>query len=91
VRAYLDYSVKNLGDVPERGAIRWRVRNSDGRQVAHGTVTTTIVGIAKTRAATAIIVLGSAADLPAGKLTVEVFFVTDAVYASAPTEFRQPF
>jgi spore germination protein YaaH len=91
VRAYLDYSVRNLGDVPERGAIRWRVRNSEGRQVAHGTVTTTTVGIAKTRAGTAIIVLGSAADLPAAKLTLEVFFVTDDVYASTPTDFRQPF
>jgi hypothetical protein len=91
VRAYLDYAVKNRGDVPELGAIRWRVRNSDGRQVAHGTVMTTTVGIGKTRAGTAIIVLGSAADLPAGILTVEVFFVTDVVYSSTPTEFRQPF
>ncbi len=92
VRAYLDYSVANLGDVPERGAIRWRVRNKDGRQIARGTVTTTTVGITKTRAGTAIIVLGSAPDLPAGTLTVEVFFVTpDDVYSSAPSDFRQPF
>ena len=69
-----------------------RQLKGSGRQVAHGTVTTTTVGIAKTRAGTAIIVLGSDADLPAGALTVEVFFVTpDEVYASAPSGFRQPF
>ena len=38
VAASLAYSVKNLGDVPERGEIRWRVRNEDGRQLAHGTL-----------------------------------------------------
>jgi len=92
VRASLDYSVKNLGDVPERGEIRWRVRNEDGRQMADGTVTTMTVGIGKTGAATARISLGSAADLPAGTWTIEVFFVTpDGVYASVPSRFRQPF
>jgi spore germination protein YaaH len=92
VRASLDYSVKNLGDVPERGEIRWRVRNEDKRQVADGTVTTLTVSVGKTVAGTARIKLGSAAELPAGTWTIEVFFVTpDGVYGSPPSRFRQPF
>jgi hypothetical protein len=92
VRASLAYSVENLGDVPERGDIRWRVRNEDGRQIAHGTATTITVGIGKTGAGTARIGLGSAAELAPGTWTIEVFFVTpDHVYASPPSRFRQPF
>ncbi len=92
VEASLVYSIQNLGDVAERGAIRWRVRNEVGRQLAHGTLITTTIGIGKKRTATATIQLGSAEDLPAGKLTIEVIFVTaDDAFASPRSEFRQPF
>jgi hypothetical protein len=92
VRASLGYSVKNLGDVPERGEIRWRVRNEEGRQIARGTATTITVSVGKTVAGTARIRLGTAAELPSGTWTIEAFFVTpDGVYASAPSRFRQPF
>jgi spore germination protein len=92
VRASLDYSIKNLGDVPERGDIRWQVRNEDGRQIAKGKVSTTTISLGKTLTGTARIALGAAADLPPGTWTVQVFFVTaDEAYASQPTKFRQPF
>jgi hypothetical protein len=92
IRANLDYSIRNIGDVPERGAIRWRVRNEDGRQVAHGTVMTTTISIGRSRAGSAGIVLGRAADLPAGRWTVEVLFVTaDDAFAGPRSVFRQPF
>ena len=92
IHASLEYSIRNIGDVPERGEIRWRVRNEDGRQVAHGTVMTTTVSIGRSRAGTASIRLGSAADMPAGRWTVEVLFVTtDDAFTSPWTVFRQPF
>ncbi len=92
VHASLEYSLRNVGDVPERGTIRWRIRNDDGRQVAHGTLMTTTIGTGKTRSGTTRITLGSADLLSAGKWTVEVLFVTDTdAFASPRTSFRQPF
>lgn len=92
IHASLDYSVRNVGDVPERGAIRWRVRNEVGRVVASGTLMTTTISIGRSRAGIAKIKLGPAADLPAGRWTVEVLFVTpDDAFASPRSVFRQPF
>ena len=67
VYASLAYSVKNVGDVPERGPIRWQVRNEDGR---HGRprdrLTTTTVSIGQTAPGRRRSSLGSAAELPSG-------------------------
>jgi spore germination protein YaaH len=92
VFASLSYSVKNLGDVPERGPIRWQIRKKNGDVVAGGTLMTATVGIAKTRSGTVKLPLGSASRLPSGQWTVEVLFVTaDRTFASPRTAFRQPF
>jgi glycosyl hydrolase family 18 (putative chitinase) len=92
IHASLEYSLRNAGEVPERGAIRWRIRNDDGRQVAHGTLMTATLGIGRTRAGTVRIRLGSAAELSSGTWTVEVLFVTPTdAFTSPRSSFRQPF
>lgn len=92
VYASLDYSVQNLGDVPERGPIRWQVRKKNGDVVAGGTLMTTTIGAGKTRAGQVKLPLGSASRLPSGQWTVEVLFVTaNQTFASPRTAFRQPF
>lgn len=92
VFASLSYSVSNVGDVPERGPIRWQVRKKNGDIVAAGTLMTTTIGIGKTRAGTVKVPLGSASRLPSGQWTVEVLFVTaNQTFASPRTAFRQPF
>jgi chitinase len=92
VHATLDYSLQNVGDVPERGAIRWRIRNEDGRLVGHGTLMTATIGTGRTRAGTVRIRLGSPAELSSGRWTVEVLFVTATTAFSSPrSPFRQPF
>jgi hypothetical protein len=92
VWASLSYSIKNAGEVSEEGTIRWRAYNEDGRQMAKGRVGTTTVGVGKSRSGTVKIKLGTAADLPAGTWTIQVFFVTSTLaFSSAPATFRQPF
>ncbi len=92
INASLEYSLRNIGEVPERGTIRWRVRNEDGRQVARGTLLTASIDTGRRRAGSVTIRLGSAAELSSGRWTVEVLFVTahDA-FTSPRSPFRQPF
>ena len=51
VSATLDYRIRNEGDVPEVGAIRWIARDPKGRPLATGTVGTATVSAGNTRAA----------------------------------------
>jgi hypothetical protein len=92
VHASLDYSVRNVGDVPEHGSIVWEVRRGDGRMVARHALLSMTISIGQTRAGRARIRLGSAADLPAGKWTVQLYFVTAGpTFSGPPSVFRQPF
>jgi len=92
VSATLDYRIRNDGDVPEVGVIRWIARDPNGRPLAKGTVGTATVGAGKTRAGTAKVALGGAAELAPGTWTMTVYFVTDDMaWESPPVPFRQPF
>jgi hypothetical protein len=92
VSATLQYTVRNTGDVPERGTIRWQARDPSGRPLAKGTIGVTTVSAAKSTSGSVRMQLGDAAKLNAGTWTVTVYFVTaDRVYESPSAAFRQPF
>jgi spore germination protein YaaH len=92
VSATLDYRIRNDGDVPEVGTVRWIARDPDGRPLVKGTVGTATVGAGATRAGTAKVALGDAAKLAAGTWTMTVYFATDdAAWESPRVPFRQPF
>jgi hypothetical protein len=92
VSATLIYRIRNAGEVPEVGTIRWIARDPNGRPLAKGTVGTATIGINKTRAGTTKVSLGTADELAPGTWTMTVYFVTDdTAWESAPAPFRQPF
>jgi spore germination protein YaaH len=92
VWATLDYRLKNVGDVTERGTVRWIARDPTGRPLLKGTVGTTSVAKGSSTVGSARIKLGDAATLAAGTWTMTVYFVTaDHAFQSPPYRFRQPF
>jgi spore germination protein YaaH len=92
VSATLDYAVRNVGEAPEQGTIRWVARDPDKRPLAKGTIGTATISAGKARAGTVKIGLGDATKLKAGTWTVTVYFVTaDASWESPAAPFRQPF
>jgi spore germination protein YaaH len=92
VSATLRYTLRNTGDVPERGTVRWQARDPDGRPLAKGTVGVTTVNAGTSKSGSVRIQLGEAAELKAGTWSITVYFVTaDRVYESPAARFRQPF
>lgn len=92
VSVILDHRVKNAGNVPERGTIRWIARDQDGRQMGKGTIGVVTLGAGKSMSGSVRAQLGAADKIRAGRWTTTLYFVTaDHVYASLPTVFRQPF
>ena len=89
----LTYSLRNAGNITERGAVSWVARNPDRRPVAKGTIrTAAVVAASHGLNSTARIRLGLATDLPAGPWTVEVTFQTaHDVFQSARSVFLQPY
>ena len=92
VSVTIDYRIKNAGEVPELGTIRWQARNPAGRPLAKGTIGTATIGPGKTRSGDVRVRLGDATALGAGTWTMTVYFVTaDTAWESPPAAFRQPF
>jgi Glycosyl hydrolases family 18 len=92
VSATLDYKVRNTGDVPELGTIRWLASDPQKRPIAKGTITIATIGAGKSKSASVKVALGAADHLTAGTWTMTVYFVTaDQSYASPPVLFREPF
>ena len=93
VYADLSYSLRNAGNLTERGTISWVARNADHRPVASGTIRTAVAVSAQrglnSRARTR---LGLASNLASGVWSVEVTFTTAKnVFRSSRTLFLQPY
>jgi hypothetical protein len=92
VSATLDYRIRNVGEAPEQGSIRWIARDPSGRPLAKGTVGSATLSAGKSKTGRARIELGEATKLASGTWTMTVYFVTaDTAWASPPSAFRQPF
>jgi spore germination protein YaaH len=91
VRATVRWSIRNAGTVPERGTLRWTVRDRRGRVVAHGSRTLTLRP-GQTAGTATRTTLGRSWRLAAGRYAVSVRFVVGAThYDSRRTSFRQPY
>jgi spore germination protein YaaH len=83
--------VKNVGNIPERGSIVWRIFDSRGRLVKKGSLTVTIYPGA-TRKLTTTTILGTPASLRPGTYRLKVQFVTNSGVWKSPTDaFKQPY
>jgi hypothetical protein len=83
--------VKNVGNIPERGSIIWRIYDPRGRLVKKGSLTVTIYPGA-TRKLTTTTILGTPAGLRPGTYRLKVQFVTNSGIWKSPTDaFRQPY
>jgi spore germination protein len=81
--------VKNVGNVPERGSVVWRIYGPTGRLVRKGSFTFTLYP-GRTRTLTTTTILGTAAGLPAGTYKLKVQFTSRAGIWKAPVDaFRQ--
>jgi glycosyl hydrolase family 18 (putative chitinase) len=85
-------SVRNSGNIPERGTVTWVVRDSRGLAHAHGSRGVTLYPGGSTSFMVHAARIGSASGLRAGTYTVTLTFVGAGVrIAGAPVRFRQPF
>ena len=83
--------VKNVGNVPERGTLVWRVYDPGGRLVKKGSLTLTLYP-GKTRTITTTTALGTPSALRAGTYKLKVQFVSSFGTWKTPVDgFRQPY
>ena len=83
--------VKNVGNVPERGTLVWRVHDPGGRPVKKGSLTLTLYP-GKTRTITTTTALGTPSALRAGTYKLKVQFVSSFGTWKTPVDgFRQPY
>jgi hypothetical protein len=83
--------VRNYGSVPERGGLRWGIKDSRGRWIAKGSWTIRVQpGTLITRYARARI--GAASRLPAGTYQLVIRFQNaNGLWSSGFYKFRQPY
>lgn len=92
VYASVSYRLRNVGEAPETGTVRWLARTPDRRPAGQGTVTSVTLRAGREVSGSFQVRLGTATDLVAGSWTLEVLFVTpDLVFRSQRAGFRQPF
>ena len=91
VYATITRRARNGGSVPEKGALRWVVRDVHGRARASGSTTVTIFP-AHSTSRTKVYKIGSRAALPAGRYTLYVTFTASGTtWRAAAVTFRQPY
>jgi spore germination protein YaaH len=82
---------KNVGNVPERGRLVWRIYDPKGHLVKRGSVAMTIYP-GKTRTIRTTTILGTAVGLRSGTYRLKVQFVSNAgVWKTSVDGFRQPY
>lgn len=82
---------KNVGNVPERGTLVWRIYDPKGHLLKKGSTALTIYP-GRTKTVNTTTILGSASGLRAGTYRLKVQFVSRAgVWRSTVDGFRQPY
>lgn len=83
-------SVRNGGNIPERGTLTWVVRDSKGRSRAHGTRSITLYPGRATSFMVHGAVIGSPGGLAAGTYTVTITYAGPGIrFSSPPARFWQ--
>ncbi len=91
VVATITRRIRNLGSVPERGAVRWVLRDAHARVRASGSIAVLIYP-GRSAAWRSDLRIGTAAALPAGRYRLYVVFAGSRSTWHAPTiSFRQPY
>ena len=85
-------SVRNGGNIPERGTVTWVVRDSKGVAHAHGSRSITLYPGRATSFMIHGAVIGSPSGLRAGRYTVTLTYAGPGIrFYSSAAGFRQPF
>jgi spore germination protein YaaH len=83
---------RDAGTVPERGTLRWTIRDRNGRLVKKGDWPKETLYPAERSGHHSVVRLGSAAGLHAGTYTLRVRFVGKTrTWRAEPVDFRQPY
>jgi spore germination protein YaaH len=81
-----------VGTVPERGALRWTIRDSRDRRIRGGRWSNEILYPADRSGHHSVIRLGSVSGLRAGTYTLRVRFVgKNTTWRAQPVDFHQPY
>ncbi len=82
---------REVGTVPERGVLKWTLRDTNGKLIRSGSLPRETVYPAKTRTHDRLVKLGTSAGLKAGTYTLRVRFETSKTWRSPDIRFRQPY